>query len=92
MKKIYFLLLIFSIIFAACKKNRDAELSTFLIQNEKIIPSSTSVELGCEVVSSATVTELYLQYGTKADFSKCVEVRMKKGRLPTCSVSPPVSA
>ena len=80
MKKIYFLLLIFSIIFAACKKNRDAELSTFLIQNEKIIPSSASVELSCEVVSSATITELYLQYGTKADFSKCEEVRMTKGK------------
>ena len=80
MKKIYFLLLIFSIIFAACKKNRDAELSTFLIQNEKIIPSSTSVELSCEVVCSATVTELYLQYGTEADFSKCEDVRMTKGK------------
>ena len=80
MKKIYFLLLIFSIIFAACKKNRDAELSTFLIQNEKIILSSASVELSCEVVSSATITELYLQYGTKADFSKCEEVRMTEGK------------
>ena len=80
MKKIYFLLFVLVTVFVACKKDRDVEFSTFDVKDEKIVPSSTSVELSCEVVCSATIKELYLQYGTKADFSKCVEVRMTKGK------------
>ena len=77
MKKIYLFFLIFPIIFVACKKNKDAEISRFSIQNENIVPSSTTMELSCDVVCSATIKDLYLQYGTKADLSKCEEVRMK---------------
>ena len=78
MKKIYFLLFVLVMVFVACKKDRDVEFSTFEVKVEKIVPSSTSVELSCEVVCSATIEELYLQYGTKDDFSKCKEVQMTK--------------
>ena len=78
MKKIYFLLFVLVTVFVACKKDRDVEFSTFEVKVEKIVPSSTSVELSCEVVCSATIEELYLQYGTKDDFSKCREVQMTK--------------
>ena len=80
MKKIYFLLFVLVTVFVACKKDRDVEFSTFDVKDEKIVPSSTSVELSCEVVCSATIKELYLQYGTKDDFSKCEEVQMTKGK------------
>ena len=80
MKKLYFLLFVLVTVFVACKKDRDVEFSTFDVKDEKIVPSSTSVELSCEVVCSATIKELYLQYGTKDDFSKCEEVQMTKGK------------
>ena len=87
MKKIYLFFLIFPIIFVACKKNKDAEISTFSIQNENIVPSSTTMELSCDVVCSATIKELYLQYGTKKDFEKYEEVKMNKNGKSSYSVT-----
>ena len=74
------MLVVLVTVFVACKKDSDVEFSTFDVKDEKIVPSSTSVELSCEVVCSATIKELYLQYGTKDDFSKCEEVQMTKGK------------
>lgn len=76
MKKIYLLLLVLVAMFAACKKDRDVEFSTFIIEKEKIIPSYTTIELSCEVRCAATINELYLQYDTVADFSTYQEVAL----------------
>lgn len=87
MKRISLFFLIFSIIFAACKKNEEVERSTFTIKNENISSTSTSVQWSCEVNCSATIKELYLQYSTKSGFSKYEEVQMTNDRARIYSVS-----
>lgn len=79
MKKIYLLLLVLATVFVACKKDRDVEFSTFEVEDEKFVPSYTSVDLSCKVRCAATINELYLQYSTNIDFSECEKVRMTKG-------------
>ena len=80
MKKIYLLFVLLATLFVACKKDKEAEISTFSIQNEKFVPSSTSVELSCEVICATPISKLYLQYSAKSDFSKYDEVQMTKGK------------
>ena len=78
MKKIYLLFVLLATLFVACKKDKEAEISTFSIQKEKFVPSSTSVELSCEVICATPISKLYLRYSAKSDFSKYDEVQMAK--------------
>ena len=75
MKKLY-LLFVLVTVFVACKEDRDVEFSTFVVENEKIVVSYTSVNLSCKVRCAATINEFYLQYDTVADFSTYQEIEL----------------
>lgn len=81
MKKIYSLImalitLSLIIVFVACEKDEDIDLTTISVLNEQFTPSYTSAFLQSCFTTKATLRNVYVEYAITPDFSKYEKMEM----------------
>ena len=76
---IIYIVLLFVIAFAACKKDEPVPVSSLYTDALKVEPSYTTADISCNIISDATINEVMLEYSTDSTFAHHHEERMTKG-------------
>ena len=76
--KIYYLLLICILVLFSCEKDPEAMLTQLRVVKEQFTPSYTSIEVECQLSTSASINDVYVQYATSQDFADYQEEEMQK--------------
>ena len=66
------------ILFASCEKDQDAMLTQLEVMKEQFTPSYTSIAVECQLNTSASIKDVYVQYATSQDFADYQEEEMQK--------------
>ena len=66
------------ILFASCEKDQDAMLTQLKVVTEQFTPSYTSIAIECQLSTSASINDVYVQYAISQDFADYQEEEMQK--------------
>ena len=76
--RIYYLLLICILVLFSCEKDQEAMLTQLRVVKEQFTPSYTSIVVECQLSTSASINDVYVQYTTSQDFADYQEEEMQK--------------
>lgn len=66
------------ILFASCEKDQDAMLTQLEVMKEQFTPSYTSIAVECQLNTSASIKDVYVQYAASEKFADYQEIQMLK--------------
>lgn len=80
LNKIRYILFCLPIIalFISCEKDQEAMLTQLRVVKEQFTPSYTSIAVECQLSTSASINDVYVQYTTSQDFADYQEEEMQK--------------
>lgn len=76
--KIFFFILVFSFVCSSCEKDQDAMLTQLEVMKEQFTPSHTSIAVECQLNTSASIKDVYVQYAASEKFADYQEIQMLK--------------
>lgn len=84
--KIFFWL-VFCLVFVACEQNADVVVCTVNIQNEQLIAEYPTVTITCDLITDATIENVYLHLSPNPEFTDYLSQQMKRLQDGTYTIS-----